>query len=684
MRAALGAVVAIILSCSHAWAETSEPFSSPAVTARLITAQNGVAPGNTSLTVGLQLELGEGWKTYWRSPGEVGLPPEIDWSGSTNIVDVEMQYPAPDRFSAFGIENFGYSDEVVFPFQMRLGEADSPVMLEAKVNILVCADICLPASFELSLALPMGARIDADAAELISKYASAVPGDGQEIGLIIDTVHLDDRLTALTISVSSAVPFEAPDIFPELGEYTSFGRPDIRISGDRLTMWAQVPILGTSEPRSDLMLTVTDGTRAATVAPTLSLIAPEPPYRSDREPGSSILWMLFLALIGGLILNLMPCVLPVLSIKLNTAIKYREHSAVRIRNGFLVSALGVLAFMWALAAILVTLRSMGVTIGWGLQFQSPMFLVVLLVILTMFIANLAGFFEIALPVGLQSRLARADGSPGYGGDFATGAFAALLATPCSAPILGSAIAFAFAGSPAVIFLIFSGLGVGLAFPYLVVAARPGLINNLPRPGRWMIWLKTVLAFLLGGTSIWLLWILYGVSGTLLTSYVTGGLAVLMITLASRDGLGRTPNWLVFTAAMVILALPTLTPSQTAPINTVPSIWTPFERGEIAQLVSRGQVVLVDVTADWCLTCKANKAIVLDRDPVAGLLMQDGITPMQADWTRSDESISRYLQSFDRYGIPFNIVYGPAAPEGIVLPEFLTVDAVTEALSQAAD
>lgn len=677
-------VVASLVTATSVIAAESVSFRNSAVDARLITAENGINPDATSISAGLHLQLGEDWKTYWRSPGEVGLPPSIEWVGSTNIEVAEFLWPAPERFTAFGIENFGYHKEVVFPIRVVLSQPGMPVELRARVNLLVCSTVCVPQEFDLALDLPRASGIDNEAAGLISAYAARVPDDGSDTGISVTSAYLDDEMTALTLIARSDRPFETPDIFPELGEGTAFGKPDIRMGEGGRLVWAQLPILAAASDPPDLQVTVTDGNRAATLRPALSDDAPAPPFNiATIVPGlGELAWIAAIAFLGGLILNVMPCVLPVLSIKLSSAVKSGGLSPARIRSGFAVSALGVLAFMWVLAGATIAARGFGLTVGWGLQFQNPVFLAIMLVVVVIFSANLFGLFEIALPSSLQTRLARAGGGAGYGGDFATGAFAAILATPCSAPFLGTAIAFALAGRAVDIAVIFTALGVGLSLPYLVVAAFPQLVRRLPKPGRWMIVLKIVLGLALAATAAWLFWVLSGVAGQKAALWV--GLssigAVALLSFHRIPGMARIPGATALAGLALVLA--GYLSDSGASMTTAATDWVNFDRSEIARQVSTGRVVFVDVTADWCLTCKANKALVLDREPVVSYLREPGIVAMQADWTRPDESISRYLESFGRYGIPFNAVYGPGAPDGIVLPELLSADVVLDALTKA--
>ncbi|WP_268235972.1 protein-disulfide reductase DsbD family protein [Cribrihabitans marinus] len=677
-------MAASLVTATSVVAAGSDSFRNPAVDARLITVENGINPDATSISAGLHLQLGEDWKTYWRSPGEVGQPPSIDWAGSENIEEAEFLWPAPERFTAFGIENFGYHDEVVFPIRIVLSEPGMPVALRARVSLLTCSTVCVPQEFDLALDLPRVSGIDTEAAGLISAYAARVPDDGSDTGISITSAHLDDARTALTLTARSDEPFEAPDVFPELGEGTAFGKPDIRMGEGGRLVWARLPVLAAASDPGEFQVTVTDGTRAATLKPAFAEDAPVPPFNIAAVVPDlgELVWIAAVAFLGGLILNVMPCVLPVLSIKLSSAIKSGGLSPARIRTGFAVSALGVLAFMWVLAGATIAARGFGLTVGWGLQFQNPIFLAVMLVVMVIFSANLFGLFEISLPSSWQTRLARAGGGAGYGGDFATGAFAAILATPCSAPFLGTAIAFALAGRAIDIAVIFTALGVGLSLPYLVVAVFPQLVRRLPRPGPWMVVLKVVLGIALTATALWLFWVLSGVAGQ--TAALWAGLAsigAVALLSVQRVPVGPRITGATALAAFAIALSGYLSEAdQSAP--TAGADWVEFERSEIARLVSTGQVVFVDVTADWCLTCKANKTLVLDREPVVSRLREPNIVAMQADWTRPDESISRYLESFGRFGIPFNAVYGPGAPDGIVLPELLSTEAVLEALSDA--
>ena len=368
-------------------------------------------------------------------------------------------------------------------------------------------------------------------------------------------------------------------------------------------------------------------------------VAVSPPGAMTRIQGLS-LRILALALLGGLILNLMPCVLPVLALKLSAVIDAVGASRRELRFRFLAGAAGIVTGFLILAAGLAILRLAGGTVGWGIQFQNPAFLIVMMVMLGVFAMSLLDLVVIPVPRFAQG-LAGASGGvsarPGYSGDFLAGMLATILATPCSAPFVGTAVAVALSGGLADRFGIFIALGIGLAAPWLLVAARPSLVGFLPRPGPWMPWLKRGLALLLAGTMLWL--------GTVLASVIATGKAD-----------DADTQW---------------------------AVWSP---AVLEGTLEEGRPVLVDVTADWCVTCKANKALVLDRAPVAPALaaaMTTGrLTLLRADWTRPDSDIAAFLAAHGRYGIPFNILLQPAGRPPVILPELLTGSAVMAALEKA--
>ena len=667
-------------------AAESEVFSNPAVSARLISAEDGVAPSASSVSAGLVLEYAEGWKGYWRTPGEVGLAPELDWSKSDNLASAEILWPAPERFEAFGIENFGYAGTVVLPIRILLEHAGQPIKLRSKVMLLTCSDVCVPHNFELVLDLANGTEIDQISADKIAAFAARVPVTPAESNIEVTSVSLDARASALFVTAKSAQPFQAVDVFPEFGPLVTFGKPEVRANQDRSTVWAKIPVIAWSDDHLDPVVTLTDGMRAVTTPVVLGVDIPAPPdgFGATQSSLSELGLIIVMASLGGLILNLMPCVLPVLSIKFSSVINASGQSKKTIRNGFLFSALGVLSFMWMLAAVILALRLVGISVGWGIQFQNPVFVTFMFIVIASFSANLFGLFEISLPSAMQDRLNRGSHQSQYVKDFGTGFLAAVLATPCSAPFLGTAITFALVGGPIDVLAVFTALGIGLAMPYLLIAARPALVAHLPRPGRWMLFVRTSLGFLLLMTAVWLLFLLVRLSGwqaTALVAFCT----VTLIAVLTIDWSRKVHRYGLAAASVLfsLVAVSSLTSTRSSVDFPISTHWQDFQPREIARHVSEGRTVFVDVTADWCLTCKANKVLVLDRKPVSDELSADTVIAMQADWTRPDDNIARFLERHGRFGIPFNIVYGPGAPAGVSMSELLTEQDVLEALATAS-
>lgn len=617
-------------------------YQTPQSTARLVSAVSGTGDLATIPTA-IHITLQPGWKTYWRSPGDAGYPLQVDTTGSTNVARAELAWPVPHRFELFGLQTFGYGDEVAFPLNVTPAHAGEAIMLKAKLRYLVCETICVPQDAVLSLDVPAGAAMPSSFAPLVNRYASLVPQSAERLGWKIEQVAVaagrDKSAGELVIDLTgSGESFAAPDAIVEGASHLYFGKPRVEFSSAGTDARLTLPIdrLGSGPEAidSDLTLTIFDGLRG------MEMQARPVPLAAGGIGAmfGKTLPILLVALLGGLILNVMPCVLPVLLLKLTGVLDAVGRERAHLRGAFLATAAGIVASFVILALGLAAVKSAGATIGWGIQFQQPIFLAVMAVICLAFAANIWGLFEIPMPVFVGNIAVAGDArlATSHAKSFFTGVLATALATPCSAPFVGTAVGFALARGTAEILGIFLALGIGLASPYLAIAAAPGLVRLLPRPGPWMRWLKRALAVTLLGTAVWLVSVI-GVQTGLLSG-----------------NSGRADNL----------------------------DWIAFDEPAIAGHVAAGKTVFVDVTADWCLTCQANKKLVLDRDPVAARLHGGNVVAMIADWTNPDPVIAAFLERYGRYGIPFNIVYGPAAPEGIPLPELLTDADVLAALDRA--
>ncbi|HEX7970271.1 MAG TPA: protein-disulfide reductase DsbD domain-containing protein [Stellaceae bacterium] len=680
--AAALALAMVWLAAGSAWAETgaSDWFTTDQGRVRLVAATPTVGDG-ASLQLGLDFRLAPHWKIYWRSPGDAGYPPRLDWSGSMNLAGATMAWPAPRRFSVSGLETVGYTDTVVLPITARLDRPGEAARLRVALSYLTCDNICIPYDAVLTLDLPAGAPQAGGAshAPLIARYAARVPAGEGSAGLSLATATIVlGKEPVLELRVRSDKPLLAPDAFIEGPAGIAFGAPRLAHSDTPGEALLRVPV---SAGRSaldglvgqELTVTLVDGDRSLEAATAPSAAAPA----ADL---GLLLGILPLALLGGFILNFMPCVLPVLSIKILGVIEQGGRSRRTVRLGFLATAAGVILSFMALAAAMAALNAAGMAVGWGVQFQQPLFLIGMVALLTLFACNLWGLFEVPLPQW-ASGLGQAGEGHALLGNAATGAFATLLATPCSAPFLGTAVGFALAGGPVEIFAIFLALGIGLAAPYLLVAAVPRLALWLPRPGRWMLILRRILGVALAATALWLVSVLVtqtGLAAAMAVGVLVAAAALALLVLRAPIARRALPAALL-AAAFLVPAVLSAPPSA----SRADAFWRPFDRGQIEALVSEGHVVFVDVTADWCLTCKLNEQLVIDAPAVSARLAAPGVVAMRADWTRPSGAIAAYLRSFGRYGIPFNAVYGPGAPHGLALAEILTSDQVLAALGQAA-
>ncbi len=655
-------------------------------------AATATAGDEDRLTLGLEIALQPGWKVYWRDAGDAGYPPRLDWGGSANVGAVEMLYPIPHRFEVLGLQSIGYDGTVIYPLLATVKQPGGPVRLRAEVDYLACNELCVPVRADLALDLPAGPAQASPQYLRLMQALETVPGPATDAGLAVTGVSVTEGDSPrLRVTATADPPFTAPDLFVEGPPLVRFGgEPKIqrRDGGGTVTFTLRGEVTGESLDAAlkgadalPLRLTVVDGvTRALGTSRRVSPAGGAPAGSTGH--GTGLVWMLVLAVAGGLVLNLMPCVLPVLSLKLLTVIHYGGRERPLIRRGFLASAAGIVASFLALAAALIGLKLAGAAVGWGIQFQQPLFLVFLLGVVVIFAANLAGLFEIPLPAFLGGAGSE-PAAHGLAGHFLGGAFATLLATPCSAPFLGTAVGFALARGPGEILLIFAALGVGMSLPYLLVAVFPVLAARLPRPGRWMLLVRRVLALALLATAVWLAWVLARVTGLPAAAGATALLvlaaAVLATALAWRLRLGVAVLAAALAAGVAAQGTPTVPGTASRGDHAI--AWAPFAPEQVAALVGEGRTVVVDITAAWCVTCQVNEARTFGDPAVVAALKEPGVVAMRGDWTRPDNAISAFLAQHDRYGIPFNAVYGPRRPEGVVLPELLTPDTLLQALEQ---
>ncbi|WP_414477921.1 protein-disulfide reductase DsbD family protein [Photobacterium damselae] len=681
------AIWALMMSLSvHASTLTTgwvhNPQHPPVAVRLMLTGEKNEA--NKTVEGLLEVKLDKDWKTYWRSPGEGGTAPSINWELSSNLNSVDWHWPLPKRYEFLGVETLGYKHDVIFPMTFHLDDMNKPVFLSGKLTMSSCTSICVLTDYELSLDFnPEKLVPSVDAMVLYNKGNSLVPKPSTAVELT--QVSYDEAKKIVSIVATNKAGWTNPDVFVD-GQskpvkQTSFLTPKIDVSGEQLI--AQVPVsswFGTPKLVGEpLSVTITD----KDIAVELSKAADNKPVIALQN--DSLLKVIGLALLGGLILNIMPCVLPVLGMKLSSVISAKGLERRQIRAQFIASALGILVSFWLLAGFLALLKVSGQALGWGVQFQSPWFIGAMMIITGLFAANMLGLFEIRLSSNTNTWLATRGGNS-YGGHFVQGMFATLLATPCSAPFLGTAVAFALGANYLTLFAIFTALAVGMAAPWLLIALFPQLANALPKPGMWMNTVKTIFGLMMLVTSLWLLSLMANFF-SLKIVIVIGVIALALLLSQLWRIKGKRATLLTVGFLIIVTAIGLIIGSLTADKWAKPlpqdHHWTPLNVEQIKQDVAQGKTVFVDVTADWCITCKANKVGVILQEPVYSALDQKNIVLMRGDWTKPSDYVTNFLQSHGRFGVPFNIVYGPAAPNGIELPVILTSEQVLDALKQAS-
>ncbi len=702
------------------------------VSARLLADHAAVSSG-APFRVGVQLELDGGWHVYWRNSGESGRATQIAWELEGGEVGA-LAWPAPEAFaeSEGALTTYGYRDEVLLAAPARLAEgARGRRRLRAAVDFVVCRVQCVPGRLELERELSIADAPAADAATsaLFDRWAARVPGPADRAGLRVEALYSQSALRPgdefrAALALSCAEGFDCGALAPEGADARGWFIPDripgvsVRVTGRRPHPFAATGFLVTlsgvadrADPGGDQRLAGVLALRARGGAARVAVDLPlararagaavaqianpwlEPLAGGDAAPG---LWQaLLLALAGGVLLNAMPCVLPVLALKVFGLAQLGAHGRRGARLHGLAYAAGVVASMLVLAGSVAGLRAMGTLVGWGFQLQEPRFVAAVGAVLVAFAANLFGAFEIGFDATRAARLgAQATGARR---SFFEGLLAVVLATPCTAPFLGTAVGFAFAASAPVIFAVFAAIGVGLAAPYLALTLVPGAARFVPRPGAWMVHVRRLLGFALLATVAWLCWILGRSLGpdamALLLAFLLAvalGCWLLGALQSARAGAGApgAAAALVALGAAGVLALPLENAAREPPREaTAPAsalAFQSFDPPAIAAALESGRPVFVSFTADWCLTCKVNERLVLSDARVQTELERLGVAAFRADWTRPDERIRAELARHGRAGVPMYLVYSPKRPgEPALLPELLTVDLVVEALRAAA-
>ena len=657
----------------------SDPVRSERAVVSLMADQLAVAPGG-SVMLGLRIRLAPGWHTYWRNPGDAGAPPEIELTLPAGATAGAIAWPAPERIEYGPLVNFGYYGDVMLPLPVSL-PAGLPVggtlPVTARATWLVCEQVCIPeeGTFRLELPVESAPRADPATAPLFAAAEAARPRPSPwaaraALGGGPGTLVLEGPgIERATLRDAVFLPHEGgilDNVAPQ--------RPAVSVGRVALTLTAAQ---GAARPdRLDGVLLLTDGGGRRLAYEVSAPVSTAPP-----APSMPLWQAALLALLGGLLLNLMPCVFPVLAMKAMALARLSGEARGKVRAHALSYTAGVLVSFALLGGLMLGLRAAGTVAGWGFQFTEPGFVAAMAWLMLAVGLNLSGVYAMGGAMGAGSGAAARGG---HLGSFATGGLAVLVATPCTAPFMAAALGAALAMEPAAAIAVFLALGLGLAAPYGLMALAPGLAGLLPRPGAWMERLRQVLAFPMYGAAIWLVWVLAqqgGPDGVL--AVLAGGLllafgawALGQAQRAGRSRLGLAAMAVGLAGALVLLPRITAAPAEAAAPGPGAEAWS---EQRVVALRAEGRPVFVNATAAWCITCQVNERVALRAESVQAAFAAGGIAYLKADWTGGDPAITALLRAHGRDGVPLYLFYPPGGGEPVLLPQILTEGLVLRAI-----
>ena len=716
MRALKYWLFGLLLAAPAAFALSGSAVATDNVKSRLVSEVKSIAPGEV-FWVALQLDIRDGWHTYWRNPGDSGQATKLLWQLPPGFTAGDIVWTTPHRFDIAPLVNYGYAKQAVHLVQITAPadlKAGAPVSLAAKASWLVCSDVCIPENADLQLTMPVSAQpggIDPAESALFATARSELPS--AQPAATTARVAGDRLVITLGPAWGAALSqIKSLAFFPYDEGGIEYAAPQTLTRGkDAIELSMKI---GYQPPKPGVLRGVLVATEQSGAAPQSVPIeiaadfagagtAPlkagpryAPLMHPAHEPATSLPVLVLLAVLGGMILNLMPCVFPVLSIKAIGLVEQAKSHPAAVRTKGLVFAAGVITSMLCLAAVLLVLRAGGEQIGWGFQLQSPLFVTLMVYLLFAVGLNLSGVFEIGGGLaGVGDGLTQGDG---YRAAFFTGVLTTLVATPCTAPFMAAAVGAALTQSALVALCIFAALGFGLALPYLSLCFAPWLRRALPKPGAWMDTLKQIFAFPIYASAAWLLWVLsqqtsaFGLGAALAGTILIALAAWAYQKSNSSSGGGRVTVLVTAGLALVIAVILPLrfadvaaaSPGVAATSSQGAEQWQPYSASRVAELNAAGRPLLVNFTASWCLTCLVNERNAFADAAVQAIFRDKKVTLMKGDWTNRDPAITQALAAFGRAGVPLYLVYngkrGSAEPQ--VLPQILTAGVVQSAFADA--
>ncbi len=681
----------------------SESISEP-VKAELVAEEQSIQPGRP-FWVGVELKMADGWDTYWQNPGDSGFPTQVNWQLPEGFTAGPIEWPYPETFTNESLVAFGYTDTVLLMSKITPPEnlkADQPVMLAADVNWLACKDSCVPGNAHLELSLPVtdvAPKVDAQMSALFAEARDALPRQlGLEDGDLSVQMQADEIVMNFMPKLDSFGEIEKMQFIPHEGEVIDYAAPQSFLIGkEGITL--NVKTAG-NEPealKGVLLVSEKGSTVKRAIHVDTSGGAASSPVSLDGV--SSVGIALLFAFLGGLILNVMPCVLPVIALKIFGFVKMaQEKRSVILKHGGVFS-LGVVVSFWVLSGALLVLRAYGEGIGWGFQLQEPIFVAILAGILFLLGLSLFGVFELGTSmISLGNKGASSATSP-LKSSFMSGVLATLVATPCTGPLLGPALGFAMTLPPVQALLIFTMMGLGMAFPYLLFSAFPKLVRFLPKPGNWMITFKQLMGFLMMATVVWLVWVFGAQTDNMATFVLLAALLVLAVggwifgrwgvptkrKLTRYVATGVAALMLFVGGGAVISTAKQHRDFAATEVDGVHAVsdggWEKYSPERVEQLRASGTPVFVDFTAKWCLICQANKAVLRSSDTTKAF-EEKGVVTMTADWTKKNPVITAELEKLGRSGVPVYVLYpSNMQDKPVILPQTLSGKVVHEYLDK---
>ncbi|MET0356432.1 MAG: thioredoxin family protein [Cellvibrio sp.] len=678
----------------------SDRASTEQVSAQLVASVDSVTPGS-DIYLGVNQKIIPHWHTYWSNPGDSGLPTKIKWKLPEGATAGDILWPIPSRISLGTITNYGYSNDVTLVSKIKVpatAKAGEQFTVQADVDWLVCNEECIPQDVQLLLSLPVvAANAQTGSGSPLIQQALAQQPVTSPWPLELESVAGGFKLH---VGLSESQAKQVKDIWFYPADWGVIVQ---NIDQPRQQTAKAIELsLKTGEaalqPGQKLkgVLVITEETANGPVATGFTIdLAPALPGAQPTSPDIGFASALLLALLGGLILNLMPCVFPVLSLKALSLVGHAHQSPLQVRLHGWVYTAGVLASFGLLAAVLVILKAGGAQIGWGFQFQSPLFVLAMAYLMFLVGLNLSGVFVIGGSVaGVGSSLADRGG---YSGSFFTGVLATIVATPCTAPFMAAALGYALSQPAVKLFAIFLSLGFGLALPYLLLANWPRLQRWLPKPGLWMERTKQVLAFPMYAAAVWLVWVLAQQSGANSVVIALGGMVALAFAVWLYDTTRNTRPFsekLGTTSALGIVAL-TLLLGYSGVNGTTEAVktdvakeanrnWEPYSAERLQELLAADKPVFLNFTASWCISCLVNEQVALSNQNVKNAFSTAGITYLKGDWTKRDSEITKILTQFGRSGVPLYVFYSQGnKTKPVELPQVLTPDIVLNAIATAS-